>query len=151
MEHKKGIHTSYFKNHKNFTKEPKMKIFAIISAALFNGAVGEETHKSLLAGTDMGQCGTRDCVSSHKENGATVCVEITEGARDFYGNGIGEIGSQRCFCVYAYNWVTSKKNLDLPIVAAKTHECAYKFLTSTDYATVEDGERSSDETSADRC
>ena len=32
-------------------------------------------------------------------------------------------------CVYAYNYATRENGgIDLPVIAAKTHECAYKFI-----------------------
>ena len=54
---------------------------------------------------------------------------LSKAARDYYGNWIGELGVEKCMCVYAYNYATRENGgIDLPVIAAKTHECAYKFI-----------------------
>ena len=84
---------------------------------------------SLILGTEQKECGGELCGTAHgRYKGSQVCMRVDESAQEYYGSSVGELGSERCFCIFAFRWHQSKGR-NWPVVASKTPECAYSYLT----------------------
>ena len=127
-------------------KKSKMKFFGIINiAAVFADEMG-----SLLSGTELQDCGGQQCVNDSRAHGTLVCMQINDDVKSVWRSLANvENGSFKCMCVHAYNWVVANRDVDLPIAAAGTHECAWKHIKG-DINPVEAGTMASSD-STDGC
>ena len=75
------------------------------------------------------ECGDEMCGTAHGRYAASqVCMRVDEAVVAYYGAGIGEIGEDRCMCIYSFRWNQSKGR-NFPVVPSKTPECAVAYLT----------------------
>jgi len=100
-----------------------MKVLAFVMATVYGAG-------SYLAGTEMRECGGEMCTKSNRSHGTLVCLQIDSEVRDYYGENLGEEGTEKCFCIHAYNWMVGRRNKKFKINASATHECAWKHLHS---------------------
>ena len=73
-----------------------MKIFAAFVAAALAGNSYILNHPQSECGGEM--CGT----ASGRHVGSQVCLRVDEAVDEYYDHNAGEIGEERCFCIYAF-------------------------------------------------
>merc|ERR1711935_248279 len=101
----------------------KMKIISqtIIAACL--------AANLMIQNVDQVQCGDEMCGTAHGRYAASqVCMAVDESVVAYYGAGVGEIGEERCMCIYSFRW-NQKQGRNFPVVPSKTPECAVAYLT----------------------
>merc|ERR1712071_128132 len=71
----------------------------------------------------------RNCGTAHGRYAASqVCMAVDDSVVAYYGAGVGEIGEERCMCIYSFRW-NQKQGRNFPVVPSKTPECAVAYLT----------------------
>ena len=84
---------------------------------------------SMIQNVDQVQCGDEMCGTAHGRYAASqVCMAVDESVVAYYGAGVGEIGEERCMCIYSFRW-NQKQGRNFPVVPSKTPECAVAYLT----------------------
>merc|ERR1711955_86964 len=130
-------------------RDPKtIKIFLDLIAAAYGAG-------SYLAGTEMRKCGGDEgemCMNPSRSDGTLVCLQIDEAVREYYGDSIGEEGSEKCLCIHAYNYLVGRKGKQFKFSASGTHECAWKHLHSDNIVTENEAEGPfADDTNTSNC
>lgn len=109
-----------------------MKIFAAFLATVF-------ADNSIVVGVEQQLCNGELCGTAHgRYQGSQVCMRIDQSVIDYYGSGAGEIGEEKCSCIFAHRWHMSKGR-SWPVVASKTPECAFAFLNADELNLVDEG------------
>ena len=100
-----------------------MKVFAAFLATVF-------ADNSLVVGVEQQLCGGELCGTAHgRYQGSQVCMRIDQSVIDYFGSGAGEIGEEKCSCIFSHRWHMTKGR-SWPVVASKTPECAFAFLNA---------------------
>merc|ERR1712193_160691 len=113
-----GISSSEKEHLTTEFKKKKMKFFAATMAT-----------NSYILNHPQSQCGDEMCgTASGRHVGSQVCMRVDEEVDEYYDHNAGEIGEERCFCIYAFRW-HQKNGRNWPVVASKTPECAFAYLS----------------------
>ena len=109
-----------------------MKLFAILFASAF-------ADNSIINGVEQQLCNGEMCGTAHgRYAGSQVCMRVDETVIAYYGASAGNIGDEKCSCIFAHRWHMSQGR-SWPVVASKTPECAYAYLTASELNLVDEG------------